>query len=117
MGARDEESARRRSASPEKLRRSLRGDLDTILGKALKKNPQERYASVGSFAEDLRRFLRHVPISARPDTIGYRAAKFVRRNRKLVTLTTAAVLLVIGSLSTGLYIANRERKAAEERFA
>ncbi|MGA7852097.1 MAG: serine/threonine-protein kinase [Candidatus Acidiferrales bacterium] len=116
VDARDEMSARRRSASPEKLRRSFRGDLDTILGKALKKNPQERYASVGAFAEDLRRFLRHVPIGARPDTIGYRAAKFVRRNRKLVTLTTTAVLLVIGSLSTGLYIANRERKAAEQRF-
>jgi serine/threonine protein kinase len=117
LDARDEESARCRSASPEKLRRSFRGDLDTILAKALKKNPQERYASVGAFAEDLRRFLRHVPIGARPDAIGYRAAKFFRRNRKLVTLTTAAVLLVIGSLSTGLYIANRARRAAEQRFA
>jgi serine/threonine protein kinase/tetratricopeptide (TPR) repeat protein len=114
---RDEESASRRGASPEKLRRSFRGDLDTILGKALKKNPQERYASVGAFAEDLRRFLRHQPISARPDTLAYHAAKFVRRNRTLVTLTAAAMVLVIGSLSTGLYIANRERKAAEERFA
>ena len=116
-GARDEESARKRGESPEKLRRSFRGDLDTILVKALKKNPQERYASVGAFAEDLRRFLRHEPISARPDTLAYHAAKFVRRNRTLVTLTTAAIVLVIGSLSTGLYIANRERKAAEQRFA
>jgi serine/threonine protein kinase len=117
VDAGDEELAKKRSASPEKLRRSVRGDLDTIAGKALKKNPKERYASVGAFAEDLRRFLGHEPISARPDTIGYRAAKFVRRNRTLVTLTTAAVVLVIGSLSTGLYIANRERKVADQRFA
>jgi len=116
VDARDEEAAKKRSASPEKLRRSFRGDLDTILGKALKKNPQERYASVGAFADDLRRFLQDEPISARPDTVAYRAAKFVRRNRTLVTLTAAAVVLVIGSLSTGLYIANRERKAAEQRF-
>jgi len=117
VDAQDEQSARNRSASPEKLRRSFRGDLDTILGKALKKNPQERYASVGAFAEDLRRFLRHEPIGARPDNLAYHAAKFIRRNRTLVTLTTAALVLVIGSLSTGLYIANRERKAAEQRFA
>jgi serine/threonine protein kinase len=117
VDARDEESARKRRASPEKLRRSFRGDLDTILGKALKKNPQERYASVGALAEDLRRFLGQQPISARPDTLAYHAAKFVRRNRTLLTATTAAVVLVIGSLSAGLYIANRERKAAEQRFA
>ena len=46
----------------------LRGDLDTIVGKALKKNPAERYASVAEFADDLRRYLDHQPIGARPDT-------------------------------------------------
>jgi len=117
VGPRDEATAMKRGASAEKLRRSVRGDLDTIVGKALKKNPAERYVSAEAFADDLRRFLRHEPISARPDTIGYRAAKFVRRNRTLVTLTTAAVVLVICSLSTGLYIANRERKVSERRFA
>jgi serine/threonine protein kinase len=111
------ELAEKRASTPEKLRRQLRGDLDTILGKALKKNPAERYPSVTALADDLQRFLRHEPISARPDTIGYRAAKFLRRNRTVVTLTTTAILLVIGSLSTGLYVANRERKIAERRFA
>jgi serine/threonine protein kinase len=117
VGPGDEATAMKRGASAEKLRRSVRGDLDTIVGKALKKNPAERYVSAEAFADDLRRFLRHEPISARPDTIGYRAAKFVRRNRTLVTLTTAAVVLVICSLSAGLYIANRERKVSERRFA
>jgi serine/threonine protein kinase len=109
-------AAERRAVSPERLRRKLRGDLDTILGKALKKNPMERYVSAEAFADDLRRYLRHDPISARPDTISYRAAKFLRRNRIAVALTTAGVVLVVGSLSTGLYVANRERKVAEQRF-
>lgn len=109
--------AEKRASTPEKLRRQLRGDLDTIIGKALKKTPAERYPSVTAFAGDLQRFLRHEPISARPDTIGYRAAKFVRRNLTAVTLTAAAFVLVIGSLSAGLHVANRERKIAERRFA
>ena len=109
--------AERRGATSDKLRRELRGDLDTIVGKALKKNPQERYASVTAFADDLQRYLKHEPISARPDTLAYRTAKFLRRNRTAVLLTAAAVVLVIGSLSTGLYVANRQRRIAEQRFA
>jgi len=111
------ELAEKRASTPEKLRRQLRGDLDTIVGKALKKNPAERYPSVTALADDLQRFLRHEPIGARPDTLGYRAAKFVHRNRRVVTLTVTATVLVIGSLSAGLYAANRERKIAERRFA
>ncbi len=110
-------AAAKRGSTPEKLCRHLRGDLDTILGKALKKRPQERYASVTAFADDLRRYLQHEPISARPDTLAYSAAKFLRRNRTAVALTAAAMALVIGSLSAGLLIANRERKIAERRFA
>jgi serine/threonine-protein kinase len=109
--------AERRGTTADKLRRELRGDLDTIVGKALKKSPQERYVSVTEFANDLQRYLKHEPISARPDTLAYRTAKFVRRNRTVVVLTATAIALVIGSLSTGLWIANRERKVAERRFA
>src|SRR5262249_880777 len=64
-----------------KLSRAIRGDLDTIVVKALKKSPQERYASATALADDLRRYLAHQPISARPDTLVYRATKFVRRHR------------------------------------
>lgn len=101
-----------RGASPDKLRRQLRGDLDIIVGTALKKVPQERYPSVSAFADDLRRFLSHEPIKARPDAIGYRTAKFLRRNRTVV----AFALLVVTSLSVGLFVANRERTIAQRRF-
>jgi serine/threonine-protein kinase len=87
-----------RSASVEKLRRALRGDLDTILAKALKKDPRERYASVGAFADDLRHYLKCEPIEARPDTLMYRAGKFARRNR---TPLIIALLALVG-VATGI---------------
>src|SRR5215475_3589011 len=93
-------NAARRATTPDKLARSLRGDLDTILAKALKKNPQERYASTRLFAEDLQRYLHHEPISARPDAMGYRARKFVRRHRR--SATTASLLA--GSLMAAIII-------------
>ena len=65
-----------------RLRRMLRGDLDTIVAKTLKKNSAERYASVTALADDLRRFLRQEPIAARPDTLRYRAVTFVRRHAR-----------------------------------
>ena len=91
-------NAASRATTPDKLQRLLSGDLDTIAAKALKKNPQERYSSVSAFADDLRRYLRHEPISARPDTLRYRTAKFVRRNRTAVALATLALLATIAGL-------------------
>jgi serine/threonine protein kinase/tetratricopeptide (TPR) repeat protein len=85
-------NAARRATTPDKLRRLLCGDLDTIITKALKKEPTERYPSVTAFADDLRRYLRNEPIGARPDTLAYRAAKFVRRNRTAMALATLAVV-------------------------
>ena len=87
-----------RGASVEKLRRVLRGDLDTILAKALKKDPRERYASVGAFADDLRRYLKSEPIKARPDTLMYRAGKFARRHRMGIFI---ALLALVG-VATGI---------------
>ena len=87
-----------RTATPDKLRRLLRGDLDTIVAKALKKNPQERYSSVTALADDTARYLKHEPISARPDTIAYRAAKFVRRNRTVVALAALAIIATVAGL-------------------
>jgi serine/threonine-protein kinase len=80
--------------------RALEGDLDNIIGKALKKNPSERYASAGAFADDLTRFLRHEPVSARADTLPYRLVKFARRNRGAVI---AGVLVAIALIGVGIF--------------
>src|SRR5262249_43438488 len=92
-----------------RLRRNLRGDLDTIVAKALKKNPAERYSSATALADDLQRFLRHEPISAQPDTLRYRTARFVRRNARGVAMATAAAFLL--GCSTAFYTV----KLAQER--
>jgi eukaryotic-like serine/threonine-protein kinase len=89
-------AAERRSSTPDKLRRQLRGDLDIISGKALKKNPRERYASVAALADDLRRSLGHEPIAARPDSALYRLGKYVRRHRSGVAVAALLFLLVVG---------------------
>ncbi len=90
--------AARRDTTPDKLRRLLRGDLDTIVAKAMKKEPGERYSSVTALADDLRRYLRNEPITARPDTLSYRAIKFVRRNRTAVVLATLALATTAAGL-------------------
>jgi len=92
--AHDHTTAEARSTTPEKLVRQLRGDLDTILGKTLKKNPQERYGSVTALADDLRRYLKHEPIGARPDALSYRLRKYVRRHRLGVAVTSGLMLLL-----------------------
>jgi eukaryotic-like serine/threonine-protein kinase len=109
-------NASRRTSTPDKLSRLLRGDLDTIVAKALKKNPQERYASVTALADDLRRYLRHETISARPDTLTYRAAKFVRRNRTVVALATLTVLAIFVGLVGTLIQARTARSQRDFAF-
>jgi eukaryotic-like serine/threonine-protein kinase len=89
-------NAARRASTPEKLRRVLRGDLDTIVARALRKRADERYDSVAALADDLRRFLAHQPIAARPDSVLYRSAKFVRRHVRGVATAAGIVLLVSG---------------------
>jgi serine/threonine-protein kinase len=86
-----------RSESTDKLRRRLAGDLDTIVLTALRKEPQRRYASVGQLSADIRRHLDNLPIAARLDTLTYRTAKFVRRNRTSV-ITAALSVALMGML-------------------
>jgi serine/threonine-protein kinase len=106
------EVAARRATTTRKLRGALRGDLDNIVAKALKKRPAERYASVEAMADDLRRFLDHRPVSARADALGYRARKFVARNR----LALAAAMVVVLALVTGAGVAVwQARTAARQR--
>ena len=81
-----------------RLRRQLAGDLETIVGIALRKDATQRYQTVAGLAEDLRCFLAHEPVSARRAALPYRCAKFVRRHRGGV----AAGLLVATSIVAGL---------------
>ncbi len=108
-------SAARRGTTPHKLSRLLRGDLDTIIAKALKKEPAERYSSVTALADDLRRYLRSEPISARPDTLAYRAGKFVRRYRTAVAFATLAIAATAAGVAGTLVQARRAR--AQRDFA
>ncbi len=97
--------------------RSLRGDLDTIVLKALKKEPAERYGTAAAFADDLERYLRDDPVLAQPDSAGYRLRKFAARNR----LVVGAAMAVLAALTIGLLVslwqlgvARRETRHAEE---
>jgi serine/threonine-protein kinase len=75
--------------------KALRGDLDAIVGKALRKKPDERYATAAALAEDLQRYLNHEPVKAREGVLAYLAAKFIRRHRGAVIGTAAAALALI----------------------
>jgi len=109
-----------RKTSPQALKRSLSGDLDTIVLAALQKDPDRRYGSAEQFAEDLRRYLAGRPISAHPDSFGYRGAKFVRRHRKSVVAAALLVVSLLGGMGSTIWqarIADQERSRAERRFA
>jgi len=91
----------------------LRGDVDTMLLKALRKEPARRYLSAQEFAEDLGRHLDGRPVRARKDTLGYRAGKFAGRHRTGV----AAAILILVSLLGGLVATAWQWRRAERRFA
>jgi serine/threonine-protein kinase len=103
------------SGNRKRLSQILRGDLDRIIGKAVRKNPSERYPSAAAFADDLRRYLEHKPVSARPDSLSYRAMKFLRRNRVAVAVASIAFLAFATGVA-GIVIQGR-RARAERDFA
>jgi len=97
----------------------LRGDLDNIVLKALKKEPERRYLSAENFSQDIKRHQDGLPVAARPDTFSYRAEKFVRRNRLSVVAGSLILLAVIGGIVSTLWqarVARAERARAEYRF-
>jgi len=97
---------------PETVARMLSGDLDNIVLMALRKEPERRYSSVERFAADIKRYLAGMPVSAREDTFGYRASKFVARNKAGV----AAGVGIAASLIGGLFAVSRQaRIAARQR--
>jgi serine/threonine-protein kinase len=105
------------NASPARTnQKALRGDLDNIVLKAIRKEPDRRYASVNQFSEDIRRHLEGRPVIARKDTVGYRASKFVRRNKIGVAAAALVFLTLIGGIvATGweAHRTNQQRLLAE----
>ena len=102
----EEESRGKRS-------KRLRGDLDNIVLMALRKDPQQRYASAEQFAEDIRRHLESLPVLARNDTLEYRISKFVTRHKAGTAATAAAVVILLAALFVALVEAKVARHQAQ----
>ena len=108
----DKEAARVRGLrDPGQLRAALRGDLDTIVLKALRKSPTERYGSVERFADDIRRHLAHLPIGARPQTPWHRGRLFVRRHRaaSLVAACGVVTSVTLGAMAWQQHVASLQQ--------
>ena len=105
--------ARARSTRPEQLVEQLRGDLDAICLKALRKEPHGRYDSAAALGEDIQRHLAGLPILARPHTRGYRVVKFVQRNRGLVSLAS----LLVAAVLIGLVLVVWQAREATQQSA
>ncbi len=108
------------AVAPQSLRRALAGDLDTIVAKATRPEPERRYDSARQLADDIERYLGGQPVIARPDTIRYRTGKFLRRN---AAASIATAVLLISMLIAALLIvreareARRQQQLAEHRLA
>jgi serine/threonine protein kinase/tetratricopeptide (TPR) repeat protein/TolB-like protein len=96
------------------LRRRLRGDLDNIVMKALRKEPRQRYPSVREFSDDLERHLKGIPVRARKPTLAYRGGRFFRRHRESSAAVLAVLALVLG-LGSWQLARIRKQTTAEER--
>ncbi len=100
-----------RATTAERLRRSLRGDLDAIVLTALARDPRRRYASVEALADDLRSHLANEPVRARPASRGYRLAKLVARHRLAFGAGALAVVVLAGYAITLAVLLERQREA------
>ena len=111
--------SRTREGNVDKLRRRLVGDLDNILLKALRKEPERRYSSVQDLTSDIQRHLTGLPVLAREDTFAYRAGKFIQRNKvSVAAAAVVAITLITSTVVTTLQatVAKRERANAERHF-
>ena len=114
-----EEVSTARGSDPSRLRRELQGDLDNIVLKAMRKEPQRRYASVEQFSEDIQRYFQRLPVIARQDTLSYRANKFMSRNKAVVAAAALVIIALLAGAVTTLWqahAARQERDKAEHRF-
>jgi WD40 repeat protein/serine/threonine protein kinase len=110
-----ESAAATRAARPKSLARTFRGDLDTIVAKALRKSPSERYATADALDEDIARWLHGEPVLARRQSLAYRAVKFARRHWLGMAVAAAFLLAIVAGLGAATYearVATVERDAA-----
>ena len=98
-------TAAARSTEPKDLVSALRGDLDWIAMKALEKDRARRYGTPSELAADIRRYLTHEPVVARPASTGYRLRKYTRRHRVAV-FVAAALVMLLAALTTMLALLN-----------
>ena len=104
----------------QKLAGELEGDLDTIVLKALRKEPWRRYASAQELSDDLGRYLDGRPVLARADTLAYRTSKFVRRHKAAVSAASLVLVSLVGGIvatASQARIAQANRQKAEKRFS
>ncbi len=104
--------AKARASEPDQLVKLLRGDLDWITMRALERERARRYPTVSDFAADLRRYLHNEPVMAGPASIGYRASKFVRRNRLAVATASVALSAILLASVIAIY----QARIAQRRF-
>ena len=107
------------TVAPPERRSVLRGDLDRIVAKALRKAPQERYGTIVELAADLRAWQEGRPVTAAAQSIGYRVRRFVRRNRGKVAVAAALALTLAGGVAATAWqarVAAAERDKAQQRF-
>ena len=99
------------------LPRSLAADLDTIVLKALKRSPEERYATANAFAEDLGRWLRGEPVLARPDSALYRVRKFIGRHKVAALASTVALIALLAVTAAAVYFGLQAQDEAAKATA
>ncbi len=112
-----DEIAHARGVTPRALAARLAGDLDAIVLKALRREPQRRYIGAGALAEDLDRFLQGRPVAARPEGRRYRAGKFVRRHRVGIAVAVSLVLSLVGGLAATAWQARAKTLEAQKAEA
>ncbi len=96
------------------LVRRLRGDLDSIVMRALEKDPERRYPSASEFAADLERHLRHEPVDAGPRNLVYLGRKYLRRHRPAALAAAGILLSLLGGLASALSNLRAARASAKE---
>lgn len=114
-----DQTNKQREGAAARSRRQLKGDLDNILLKALRKEPERRYASVEQLSEDIRRHLEGLPVAATPDSLSYRTRKFVQRHKIGMAAIVTVVLVVIAGVASTVRearIADANARRAQQHF-